>query len=281
MRVTSVELRPEGSSEAIELSFRDPKNQDVYQVKSIAPLDADELTPQFYGTSGDSSKRYYNLAAKARQPVVLIGLNPRFGGTATESSYSALRDRLYKIIQSSRTGVVWIVFKADSEEVAAISGTVSKVEAAHFTEKPEVQITFNCSDPMLKALNRLELVPGDQIFVNDLVIVDPVSTAAHGFRFRVGFLEAFPSIVISPPGNEWKFDIRPHGGYLMGDWLYFSSENRNKYLYIQRGATKIQLADVIQPGSIWPIIFPGSNTFHFNKPAVFTTVDHYPTFWGV
>jgi hypothetical protein len=156
MRVTSVELRPEGSSDVIQLSFRDPRSLNPFQCKSIAPLDADELTPQFYGTSGDSTKRYYQMAQKKREPVALIGLNPRFG-EPDDSSYSELRDRLYRLIQSSRTGVVQIVFQADGEDVALISGTVSKIKAGHFTATPEVEITFNCSNPMLQSPSRFVL----------------------------------------------------------------------------------------------------------------------------
>ena len=286
MRVTSVELRPEGSSDVIQLSFRDPRSLNPYQIKSIAPLDADELTPQFYGTSGDSTKRYYNLTLKKREPVALIGLNPRYG-EPTDNSYSELRDRLYRLIQSSRTGVVDIVFQADGEDVAVISGTVSKFEAGHFTSKPEVQLTFNCSNPMLQSPDRFVLVGDDEhppVTEDDITIVDEISTAVNGFRFEAQLSGGpYSSFVISPPGvsPEWKFDVRPHGGFLDGDVLHFSSEFKNRYIYIQRGGTKIYLADVIRAGSIWPLLFPGSNSFHTNHPVQWNKIDHYVTFWGV
>lgn len=279
MRVTSVELRPEGSSEVIDLSFRDPRSLNPYQCKSIAPLDADELTPQFYGTSGDSAKKYYQLVQNKREPVVLIGLNPRFGGV-TENSYSELRDRLYRLIQSSRTGIVQIVFKDGDVDVAAIQGTVSKFEASLFTEKPEVQITFDCKDPMLKSLERVQLLSGTT-FTSDLIVSDEMSTAVHGFRFQATFLGNESTLVIDPPSHEWKFDIRPHDGFNTGDILVFSSEPRDKQLYIQRGSTKIYLADVLQPGFVWPIIFPGENPLHFSHALAFSSLDHYVTYWGV
>lgn len=285
MRVTSVELRPEGSSEVIQLSFRDPRSLNPYQCKSIAPLDADELTPQFYGTSGDSTKRYYRMTQKTRQPVALIGLNPRYG-EEDDNSYSELRDRLYRLIQSSRTGVVDIVFQADAVDVAVISGTVSKIEAGHFTSKPEVQITFNCPDPMLKSPDRFYLVGGPgqpPVFEDDITIIDEVSTAANGFRFEAEFNAAYSSFVMSPPGGspEWTFDVRPYGGFLDGDVLHFSSETTDKYLYIQRSGTTIHLGDAIQTTSIWPILFPGTNAFHTNHAVTWNKIDHYVTYWGV
>lgn len=286
MRVTSIELRPEGSSDVIQLSFRDPRSLNPYQCKSIAPLDADEIRPQFYGTSGDSTKRYYQMAQQKREPVALIGLNPRFG-EPTDNSYSELRDRLYRLIQSSRTGVVNIVFQADGVDVASISGTVSKIEAAHFTATPEVQITFSCPNPMLQSPSRLAVISTDffhpPVLDDDVSIVDDVSTAAHGFRFEVKFTGAYSSFVVSPPGGspEWTFDVRPYGGFLNDDVLYFSSEVRNKYLYIKRGGTTIHLGDAIQTNSIWPTLFPGTNLFHTNHPVQWMKLDHFVTYWGV
>lgn len=285
MRVTSVELRPEGASEVIQLSFRDPRSLNPFQCKSIAPLDADELTPQFYGTSGDSTKRYYRMTQKTRQPVALIGLNPRYG-EEDDNSYSELRDRLYRLIQSSRTGVVHIVFQADDVDVAVISGTVSKLEAGHFTSKPEVQITFNCPDPMLKSPDRFYLVGGPgqpPVVEDDITIIDEISTAANGFRFEAEFDAAYSSFIMSPPGGspEWTFDVRPYGGFLTGDVLHFSSETTDKYLYIRRSGTTIHLGDAIQTNSIWPILFPGTNAFHTNHAVQWNKIDHYVTYWGV
>lgn len=285
MRVTSVELRPEGSSDVIELSFRDPRSLNPYQIKSIAPLDADELTPQFYGTSGDSTKRYFQMGQKKREPVALISLNPRYG-EPDDNSYSELRDRLYRLIQSSRTGVVNIVFLADGVDIASISGTVSKIEAGHFSATPEVQITFSCPNPMLQSPSRFVLAggtAGPPVTEDDITIVDNVSTAAHGFRFEAEFSAPYSSFVMSPPGGspEWTFDVRPYGGFLAGDVLHFSSEVRNKYLYIRRLGSTIHLGDAIQSSSIWPIFFPGSNSFHTNHTVTWNMIDHYVTYWGV
>lgn len=279
MRVTSVELRPEGSSEVIDLSFRDPRSLNPFQIKSISPLDADELTPQFYGRSGDSTKKYYNIALKKREPVALIGLNPRFGAP-DNNSYSELRDRLYRLVSSSRTGVVEMRFKADGVAVASISGTVSKVEASQFTDKPEVQITFNCPDPMIKSLERVELVT--EPFVQTAIeIADEVSTAAHGFKFTAEFTAAEGPLILSDDTVDWQFVIQRPGGFLEGDVLHFSSEFLKKELYMMRGSTKIYLADAVIAGSIWPLIFPGANQLNSNVPLNWTSIQHYVTYWGV
>lgn len=279
MRITSVELRPEGSSEVIELSFRDPSNQEPFQVQSITSLDADEITPQFYGTSGDSSKRYYNLTLKKREPVVLIGLNPRFGDV-TESTYTELRDRLYRCIASSRTGVVAIHFKDGGVTNAAIKGTVMKFEAPLFTDRPQVQITFNCPEPMLKSVDRIQAIPSEFVS-SSLVITESRSTAPSGVRMSVRFTTAEDRFVIYPEGVEHKLEVRPHGGFAIDDVLYFSSEPGNKYIYRTRGFNRTELADVVVSGSIWPLVFPGVNRFKIDPACRWLSADYYRTYWGV
>lgn len=279
MRITSVELRPEGSTDVIDLSFRDPRSLNPYQVKSIAPLDADEITPQFYGTSGDATKKYYNMALKQREPVILIGLHPRFGAEE-DNSYSDLRDRLFRIIASSRTGNVKIVFKDGADSIAMILGTVSKMESSLFTESPEVQITFLCKDPMIKGLTRTQLMPQQKTTAN-LFLNNTQSTAPSGFRLKATVPAKVDRFVISPPSRESKLDVRPHGGFLPNDVIELSSENRDRYIYMTRAGKRTYLADVIQSGGVWPILFPGDNTYTTNIAFTWTSIDYYKTYWGV
>ncbi len=101
MRLTSVNIYAPNSNNVINLSFRNPMSQNPYIAKSIVGLDADEITPNFYGISDLSNKKYYNLSLKKRDVVIQIGLNPNF---SLGKSYSDLRDDLYKLISSARTG---------------------------------------------------------------------------------------------------------------------------------------------------------------------------------
>jgi hypothetical protein len=278
MRVTSVELRADGTSDVIELSYLDPRSVNPFRVVSIAPLDADQIVPQFYGTGGGSGMRFYNMVLAKREPVVLIDLNPRYG-EPTNASYSELRDRLYRLIQSSRTGLVKIVFLADDVDVAAITGRVNKAETAHFTEKPQFQITFTCPDPMLKSPLRVPVE--HEVDGMSIVMTDSVSTAAHGFRFDMEFNAAASNLIIDDESGEWEFKITPHGGFELGDHLIFSSEYKAKELYIQRGSSKIYLADTVGSGSMWPILFCGENQFNVNRNVSWDSITHFLTYWGV
>lgn len=277
MKVTSVEIHPSGSSEFVSLSFRDPRRQNPYNIKAIIGLDADEIVPRYYGASG--SQKFYNLTLEKRDLVFRIELNPDF----STQSYSELRDDLYRLVSSSRTGLLEVQFKNNTEVVAIVSGFVSKIEAAHFTKQPEVQITVGCSDPMLRAPSPINVdVSGLDPALT--VVSDTLSTAPHGFRFELEFLTELPAIDITNPDEPGLvFEVTPSGGFITGDVLHFSSELTEKYLYILRGANTIRLADVITPGSIWPILFPGDNSFVIGSPTAvqWDAISHRPTYWGV
>lgn len=279
MKLTSVELHPEGSSDVAVLSFRDPRGTNPYNVEAIIGLDVDEIVPKYYGASGSS--KFYNMSLLKRDMVVRVRLNPNF---TADQSYSDLRDALYKMISSSRTGKLQLQFKNGSTVVAAISGFVSKFEAPNFVKTSEVQITVKCDEPMLKALTPINVSIGG-LNPASTTITDDLSTAPHGFTFDMNNTIITPSIVITDPDHpsDWSFGVTPVGGFLVGDVLHFCSDYNAKDLYIQRGASKIYLANVITPGSVWPILFPGVNKFAFTNPTHLTWADisYYPTYWGV
>ncbi len=257
-------------------------SQNPYIAKSIIGLDADEIMPKFYGISDLSNEKHYNLSLKNRDVVIQISLNPSF---RLGKSYSDLRDDLYKLVASSRPGTIQLQFKDGVKTVAVISGFITKFEAPNFTKSPEVQLTVNCSDPMLKAL--------DQINVNITglnpaftTIIDNESTSPHGLRLGVIFSKAVIGFSIQDAViPSWAFEVNLTGSslgeFVAGDELHFSSELNNRYLYLVRGFDIIHLIDRIIPTSVWPIIFPGDNNFLCSNYVSWDYITYYPTYWGV
>lgn len=281
MRVTSVELHPSGSSDVVVTSFRDPAGSNPYNMKSMTGLDAsDGIAPQFYGNSGSSATGFYNMSMQKRNVVLNITLNPQ---PALGKSYSDLRDDLYRMIGSSRTGQIQVRFLNETGVVAAISGFIVKAESDLFTKQPTVQLSLSAVDPMLKALDPV-IVPIVGLNPANFVVSDPISTAPHGFSFTADIVEPISSLAIKDPNDRsWSFEVVPSGGFLAGDELNFSSDPKVKTLYVVRAGAELYLADVITPGSVWPIMFPGDNNFFFTNPANIIIVDfqYYPTYWGV
>lgn len=280
MKVTSVELHPAGSLEIITLSFKDPRGLNSYNMKNIFGLDADEIISKYYGASSVNTDKYYSLSVEKRELIIRINLNPKF---EQGESFSNLRDALYKMIASSRTGLIEIKFKNDTEIMAVISGFITKLESPQFTKTPELQLKINPLDPMLKAPVRTN-VDVSLITTTLANILDVKSTAPHGFLFSVEFVTATASFKITDPNETgWAFEVTPAGGFLVGDVLFFSSEINNKYLYLMRAGVAYHLANTIIPGSFWPIIFPGQNSFTITNPSTVTweTLAYYPTYWGI
>lgn len=282
MKVTSVEIHASNSSNFITLSFKDPTHQNKFNVKDILGLDADEITPKFYSNSGVSNQKYYELGIRKRDVVVLISLNPNY---AEGQSVSSLRDELYKLIASSRTGAVEIRFKNGEAVVAAITGFVTKYETVHFSQTPEVQMTVNCSDAMLKAIDEIS-VPVVGLDSQATVVTDDISTAPHGFRFGVKFTGNIADFSIQDlAAPTWAFEINLTGSPLVQftpeDELHFSSEQNNRYLYLVRDLRIIHLVDRIIPTSVWPVLFPGANPFKTSLLVEWDYITHYPTYWGV
>lgn len=282
MKIDSVELHPGGSSEVAVLSFKDPSRLNPYNVRNVTGLDAsDGIAPKYYGASVDATQTFFNLAMAKRELGFSIELNPDF---STNQSYSDLRDDLYRMISSSRTGLVQIQFKEAGVVVAVISGFVSKLESTLFDKDPFVLMTITAQlDPMLKSPNPVS-VPVMALYPGDTHIVDNVSTAPHGFDFVMSIVGAITTLTISNPSDSsWSFAVSPAGGFLNGDALHFSSDPKTKALYIARGGATIYLADVIALGSMWPIMFPGDNRFAFSSPGllVWSSITYYQTYWGV
>lgn len=282
MRVTNVGLYAANNIEAINfsLSKSDPTAQ--YMVRTMIGLDAEDLVPKFYGFGLVNKPKFYDFGMKPRDIVIRVVLNPRFN---LDESYSDVRDELYRVISATRTGLVTLHFNSGGTTVAKISGFITKFEVPHFAPLPEVQITVRCDDPIFRAINPVIYTPTELKTTNPVIVADSLSTAPHGFSMKVTFKATSPQFSVQDLASnpEWKFVVIPNGGFASGDVLYFSSDTANKYLYMVRAAVTTHLVDRIQPGSIWPVVFPGANNFHFPEIANFNWNElvYYAAYWGV
>lgn len=285
MKINNITISANGAG--INLGFRDPEMDQEYVVKNIAGLDVDEITHRFYGSSQSSDKSFYEMTLQPRKVLIRLGLNPTGAGT-----YSSLRDEIYKKIASSRTGEVTLALKFDATTIAVISGLVSKLEATHFDKKPELQMTLLCDDPILRSPTAI-VAATPTYPVDTLSITDSLSTAPHGFSFKViAEDDGIPTLEIGQGTRfnwDWRFNvivgsINGYAGFKEGDEIYFSSVEEDRYFYLLRSGSKIPLIDKIQPGSVWPMIFPGVNNFYVNTASASITwndVKYYNAYWGL
>jgi len=286
MRITGVCLYS-NDVEITEFSFDDHSSNPAYTARAIIGLDADEIIPKFYGRGAATKTKYYSPAINNREIVIRIALNPK---ASVWETYSGLRDELYRGISSSRDGMIELQFMSGPSVVAAIQGFVTKFEAPLFTAAPEAQLTVLCEDGIFKSLVPVKAKPAS-LSLTTLLISDDESTSPHGMTFEVQFTATTPYFSIQDTNvvPEWKFKITPGtvGGltnFQTGDRLFFTNEANEKSVFILRGATQYFLADKVELGSIWPIIFPGTNRYTIDRSTgafQWNALSYYATYWGV
>lgn len=306
MLVDNVDLAAQNGSRTINFGFRDPGNRLPYQVKSITGLDADEIINHFVGNSSTNTgvPSFSTPTIVKREVTLLLGLNPDWGVPQT---FSSLRDDLYRLISACPSGGVLIRFnygasEDDSHVKAYLVGRISKVEANHFVDRPEVQLTITADEyPMLEAwttetqepiwIERSELGGTEAV-----KLIDEISTASHGFEVEFSFtgtaqkfkMEGLSSL------DGLRFEIAGFT-FANGDVLHLRSKPNDKAIYVVRSGVVTHLLDKVSAESIWPLMIPGDNYYTWAtatsliSPYVYGTpnvADWYmagwtPTFWGV
>jgi len=285
MKITSIRLVSGPST--IEFSFKNPRGDNPYNIKAVTGLDPGDILTQFGGTSalggGVAQTKYYALSLTNRQLVFKIGMNPNF---EMGSSYSDLRDNIYRLIYSSRVASVTIQFLNNSKVFAETEAFISKIESDHFTSTQEVTLTVNCVEPMLRSPDKIDIAPAT-LDIAGFVVNDYVSTAPHGFQCQflvTSGLNNSGFIIYDPIKNDWAFEIRLAVQFNYGDVINFNSDT-GKYVYIWsfNGGLIRHISDAIIPGSVWPLIFPGENNLAIKSTAALTLTEftHTPAYWGV
>lgn len=283
MKVTSIGLYS-NDVEACSFALRRESTDSRYMVRQITGMDSDDLVPKFYGKGLSSGVPMYDFVMKPRELTIRVILNPTF---ALNEEYGSVRDELYRAISSSRRGEINLRFYAGGTTVAKLFGFITKLEAGYFNKTPEAQITVRCDDPMFRAINPILLETGDANLptTSPFRLTDSISTSPHGVCFDWAVNADMPEVTIQDHETdpEWKFTITPNTGFLNGDVLSLCSDYSNKYLYLTRGGADQHLMDKIEPGSVWPMLFPGINDFHVVQHAdlELTRVKFFPTYWGV
>jgi len=298
LQVDNVDLMSKNGLRLMNFGFRDPGNYLPYQVRSMTGLDAEEIINQFVGNPADDDFGFHIPKLAKRELTLLLGLNPDW---STGATFSDLRDELYKLIGSCPSGMVYVRFnygtsEDDSHVTAVLLGRISKVEANHFVERPEVQLTVLAEDqPMLQAPLITNVVPSwdYQTGLDDTLVkvTDEDSTAGHGLQAQFSFSGASTNFKLVGMENlaGLVFEIDDFN-FLSGDDLYISSLPDNRFAYVDRSGAITHLVDKITADSVWPLLLPGDNYYTWfdgtpdeglSSVIAWEDLAWYSTFWGV
>lgn len=254
MRTTSIGIWS-NNIEIVHFNLTGPDPSNPYTIKAITGLDIEEITSQYYASGSVSGTPYNDLMLSPREITMRIALKPNY---RTGRHPADLRGTLLKAVASNRTGLIQLRFNDSGVCWGAISGSITKFESPVTTRDTEVQFTMKCEDPVIRSLTVTSQIVSE-LDNDEPVLIDPISTWPHGFKFKLTFTGSVNPFSIEDPNGEWKFQI--DYAFLSGDELYFSSEYGDKYLYRIRSAVTLNLMDTLDSASIWPMIFPGENVF--------------------
>ena len=276
MNVTSIQLYATTTlatkNQIAAFSLDSTSYTDRYIIRNITGLDVDEIVPKMYG-SGQNGSKYYNMKPSPRELAMRIILNPQYSSNQTPEM---LRQELYKVISSYRTGQIELRFMNGLIELGTLQGLIIKFEAGLFNQVPEVQLTVRCVFPFFRKSSRTSAQ-----LSSDYSVVTTQSTAPHGFQLELTATGTNSFLQIAKPSDgDWVFRVTYF--FIPGDKVFLSSEEDNKYIYTSRSGAITQLGSSIVSGSLWPLLFPGFNQFELGP--VNWTVDgfyYYETHWGV
>ena len=292
MIIKSVDIIPDGGGK-LTLTLDGTEEDEPYLIRTMVGLDADEITSQFYGKGIWSKEGFYNILPGKREIVMRIVMNPDWSNNET---YSGLRDELYRVVSSSRTGLVELHFNSAAGSVSMTKGFIRKFEAPHFSKTAEVQLTFEAKKEfrLLRGLAPVVLEGAD--LVNDgageYLVTDTLSTAPHGAVFTVSCDTTTPADTEFELSErdfvpEWRFRVADPENVLTNTWnagdeIIVNSTMYEQALTVERSSTVYTLAEQIINGATWPTIFPGQNTFYV--PSAYfsiTKIEYYPAYWGI
>lgn len=274
-----------GNIATFDLSGMTPNSP--YILKGVTGLSASDVMPMNYGSSFTGTP-YYEMSLASREISMKIGLNPIYSESGLRED---LRDSLYKSIYAARDPRLWFDIYNNSEHVATIGGLVTKLEASHFTAKPDVELTIKCSEPFFKANARTEIETTNYNQLPHLIVDYNNGSAPVGFRASFQLNSSATSFGFLSGDDCWEFIVEHD--FLAGDIVYFSSEYGEKNIYSYSpslhttGSSGItRLADKLTSTAIWPILFPGVNNFELTAPPGVTdftlvTCSYHASFWGV
>lgn len=258
----------------LKVAFGDVDRTKSYILRSATGLDPEEIISQYYGSTGGSKP-----TMKERVVTLLLNLNPQY---ARGETVSMLRENIYKALSYGQRAKLQLKF-VDSlgAEIASLFGTMEKVEAGIFSKEPQAQLTFNCKDAFLRYSSYITL-PGP-FTGSEFLWTDNLSNAPHGYILSFKFLTGGTPFTLI---NHTEFGDAPfyvNYNFFDNDVLTICSEEGAKSVSLTRPlAGDINLANFIDPLSIWPEMYPGSNRLTFSTDAASgSTIQHRPSYWGV
>jgi hypothetical protein len=281
---------PFSADNDIVLSLLDNDPLANYRIKNVTGLEPQEV-------GGSYLHRYVDTnfgALLPREISILLELNPI---NSEGKHVSDIRNDLYRLINGPNHSELSVCLWYQGFELANISGAVTRIETNPFSKDSEAIITLTCEDQIFRAplaenvwdITTRHVGPPAGVIVDvdgvdSIIVNDTKSTAPHGLYIDIEWTGYTP--------GEFEMTSTYSDGTVTS-FLVNQTLNAGEHLIINTnyGAISVdhvvlgvstQVADTIEPGSVWPAIYPLNNQFGF--PLRYFWIDtftHIPAYWGV
>lgn len=253
-----------------------------YILKTAQGLDPPDLISIVIGFDSVGTPIMDSVAEK-REIVLRLGLVPVMSQT-----YSSLRDNLYRFI--NRT--VMISLMDDSIVIAQARGFISKVEAVHFSNTPDIQMTIECVEGEFTAPFAIN-IPWVDLDTLEPVISYEEGTAPTGLELqfycsavigRAGFTIFNHSRVWFVGATQVYNEFTLTFPLITDDVITISTQPKNKRITLLRAAVTYDLAGYVNAGAVWPKLYPGVNAFEWDLSTEWmemVSASYTPKYWGV
>lgn len=244
---------------------------DLYVIKTVDgldPPDIDVFTGQTVGGEG-----YFSGRNPLNKEIVLtVGLNYVQGVTMSD-----LRKKFYQLLSPSPSSDMFVLSGtlANGSIVWSINCAVKKMEANPFSKDPQLVITLSTTSPYLTGSTVHVPTPSSSALFN---VTDNEMSVPAGVTFQGTFTAAGTtfSVLIGAKRLQFNYVIQS------GDFFTIITIPGARSVSLTRGATVINMLSYLATTSVWPVLYPGSNTVQSIGPA-FTYFDlgYTRRYWGV
>lgn len=246
-----------------------PTDPYLLESLSMGPVERDVPITSSVNQGGVVGKiKPHNL-----EPVVLIGLNPRFnlGETAAD-----LRTKIYGLISPGVQDYITIQLMKNDLVVARVIGYVKKCEVVPFDREPRVQVTIACPESYLEAPAPIF----EEVSVSNTQVVNYEGTATTGIVFQTSFSSDLSTAFFTDlhSGRVMDFDY----DFLAGDILDIDTRPGSRLITRTRGLETIDIIGALKSNSSWFTLRPGVNSYVQSNPGKMDWVSfsYTPRYWG-
>jgi len=254
----------------VDLPIIDATPQDLYILKDVEGLGPVEIDVSIADTL-NAGGVYQGRRPQNKQIVAKVGLNPDYSAGQVPAD---LRESLYGMLSPSADDAIAVQIINDEDVIAGTTGYVSKIEINPFSDKPEVQMTIDCTKSTFEAPALTFIEPADKVSP----VITNVGSAPTGFHMELQFTADVSGWTITHiSGRQMFIDYE----FLTGDLLEIDTRPGYRGIWVTRVGVRTNIIWALT-NSVWHMLHGGANNFATSSSAFdWGDVYYLPQFWGI